>query len=226
MPARCRWERQPRHDRQSRAARARSASAWCSSISRCSRRSPSPRTSRWRWTSAIGRQLDAAHPRGVRTLRPAARSAPSCHTHVGRRTPARRDRALPAAGADAADHGRADLGADAAGDVRSCSRRCAGSPPKAAAFSTISHKLDEIRRFATRATVLARRSRSPAAATRARKRRRALARMMIGSDLPHPQHRAAHTRGDGGSRVADLTLAARRSVRDRPRRYRACGARR
>ena len=34
---------------------------------------------------------------------------------LGRRAPAHRDRALPAAEPEAADHGRADLGADAAG---------------------------------------------------------------------------------------------------------------
>ena len=39
----------------------------------------------------------------------------ACAPPLGRRAAARRDRALPAAGAEAADHGRADLGADAAG---------------------------------------------------------------------------------------------------------------
>ena len=38
--------------------------------------------------------------------------------------------------AAAADHGRADVGADAAGGRASCSTRCASSPPKAAASST------------------------------------------------------------------------------------------
>ena len=55
---------------------------------------------------------------------------------VGRRAPARRDRPLPAAGSAPAHHGRADVGADAAGGARSCSRRCAGSRRKAAASST------------------------------------------------------------------------------------------
>ena len=40
---------------------------------------------------------------------------PARAQHVGRRAAARRDRALPVAGAEAADHGRADVGADAAG---------------------------------------------------------------------------------------------------------------
>ena len=56
-----------------------------------------------------------AHPRGLDALRPAARSRPARAHDVGGRAPARRDRPLPAAGPAAADHGRADVGADAAG---------------------------------------------------------------------------------------------------------------
>ena len=57
----------------------------------------------------------AAHRGGVATLRPAPRSAAARALALGRRAPARGDRALPAAAAAAADHGRADLGAHAAG---------------------------------------------------------------------------------------------------------------
>jgi simple sugar transport system ATP-binding protein len=71
----------------------------------------------------------------------------------------------------------------------------------------ISHKLDEIRALCHRATVLSGGRvtgecdpRQESAAT--------LARMMIGSDLPHPQHRDPKTRGDGALVVSHLTLPA------------------
>ena len=56
-----------------------------------------------------------SHPRGQRGLWPAARPREARLRAVGRRAPAHRDRALPAAEPAPADHGRADLGADAAG---------------------------------------------------------------------------------------------------------------
>ena len=54
-------------------------------------------------------------PTILASLRPAARSRPRGPHALGRRAPAHRDRPLPAAEAEAPDHGRADLGADAAG---------------------------------------------------------------------------------------------------------------
>ena len=68
--------------------------------------------------TAARRGARRAHPRGVGALRAAARSAPARARDVGRRAPARRDRALPAAGPAPPDHGRADVGADAAGGRR------------------------------------------------------------------------------------------------------------
>ena len=56
--------------------------------------------------------------RGVREVRPAGRSAPPRALAVGRRAAARRDHPLPAADAEAPDHGRADVGADAAGGAQ------------------------------------------------------------------------------------------------------------
>ena len=52
---------------------------------------------------------------GLARLRPAARSGARGPHAFGRRAPADRDRPLPAAEPEAPDHGRADLGADAAG---------------------------------------------------------------------------------------------------------------
>ena len=102
------------------------------------RRRPRPRASA-RCRQRYGLPLDPRPPRAH---------------DVGRRAPARRDRALPAAGPAAADHGRADVGADAAGGRRSCSRRCAGSPAEGCSILYISHKLDEIRALCHNATVL------------------------------------------------------------------------
>ena len=61
------------------------------------------------------RRTARAHPRRLREIRTAARSRPLRAHDVGRRAPARRDRPLPAAGSAPADHGRADVGAHAAG---------------------------------------------------------------------------------------------------------------
>jgi len=71
----------------------------------------------------------------------------------------------------------------------------------------ISHKLDEIRVLCQRATVL-RAGRVTGTCDPRRETVSSLARMMIGSDLPHPQHRATTTRGDGALVVTKLTLAA------------------
>ncbi len=54
-------------------------------------------------------------PQRVARIRPAARSGRRHRRSLGRRAPAGGDRALPPAGAAAHHHGRADLGADAAG---------------------------------------------------------------------------------------------------------------
>ena len=71
----------------------------------------------------------------------------------------------------------------------------------------ISHKLDEIRTLCDRATVL-RAGRVTGNCDPRRQSSADLARMMIGRDLPHPQHRAATTRGDGLLEVRNLSLAA------------------
>jgi simple sugar transport system ATP-binding protein len=71
----------------------------------------------------------------------------------------------------------------------------------------ISHKLDEIRTLCTRATVL-RAGRVTGICDPRQETSSGLAKMMIGGDLPHPHHRAATTRGDGGLSVRRLSLAA------------------
>ena len=60
-------------------------------------------------------QAGSPHRGGLARLRPAARSGARGAHALGRRAPADRDRPLPAAEPEASDHGRADLGADAAG---------------------------------------------------------------------------------------------------------------
>jgi simple sugar transport system ATP-binding protein len=71
----------------------------------------------------------------------------------------------------------------------------------------ISHKLDEIRTLCDRATVL-RAGRVTGSCDPRRQSSADLARLMIGHDLPHPQHRAAAARGDGLLEVRNLSLAA------------------
>ena len=70
----------------------------------------------------------------------------------------------------------------------------------------ISHKLDEIRALCHKATVL-RAGRVTGTCDPRRESSSSLARMMIGSDLPHPLHREAHTGADALV-VRDLTLQA------------------
>jgi ABC-type uncharacterized transport system ATPase subunit len=69
----------------------------------------------------------------------------------------------------------------------------------------ISHKLDEIRALCHRATVL-RGGRVTGECDPRQESSPALARMMIGGDLPHPHHREANASGDGALIVAHLTL--------------------
>jgi simple sugar transport system ATP-binding protein len=71
----------------------------------------------------------------------------------------------------------------------------------------ISHKLDEILALCTRATVL-RAGRVTGSCDPRQETSSSLAKMMIGGELPHPHHRAAATRGDGGLGVRHLSLAA------------------
>ena len=70
----------------------------------------------------------------------------------------------------------------------------------------ISHKLDEIRALCHKATVL-RSGRVTGECDPRRESASSLARMMIGSDLPHPRHREAHA-GDVALVVSDLSLPA------------------
>ena len=71
----------------------------------------------------------------------------------------------------------------------------------------ISHKLDEIRTLCDRATVL-RAGRVTGDCNPRQQTSAQLARLMIGGDLPHPQHRAATTCGDGLLEVRDLSLVS------------------
>ncbi len=69
----------------------------------------------------------------------------------------------------------------------------------------ISHKLDEIRALCQKATVL-RSGRVTGTCDPRQETSSGLARMMIGGDLPHPQHREARTVGDGALIVRNLSL--------------------
>ena len=79
----------------------------------------------------------------------------------------------------------------------------------------ISHKLDEIRALCHKATVL-RAGKVTGECDPRRESSSSLARMMIGGDLPHPQHREARTRRGRARRPRPLrcrptTRSARRS---------------
>ena len=71
----------------------------------------------------------------------------------------------------------------------------------------ISHKLDEIRTLCHRATVL-RNGRVQGTCDPQRETESSLARMMIGSELPHPRHRAQPPRGGNVLRLTGLSLPA------------------
>jgi len=71
----------------------------------------------------------------------------------------------------------------------------------------ISHKLDEIRALCHGATVL-RGGRVTGTCDPREESSGSLARMMIGGDLPHPQHREATVRGDGALVIDHLSLPA------------------
>jgi simple sugar transport system ATP-binding protein len=71
----------------------------------------------------------------------------------------------------------------------------------------ISHKLDEIRALCHGATVL-RAGRVTGTCDPRQESSHSLAKMMIGGDLPHPQHRESRTSGEGALVVTQLTLAS------------------
>jgi general nucleoside transport system ATP-binding protein len=71
----------------------------------------------------------------------------------------------------------------------------------------ISHKLDEIRTLCHRATVL-RAGRVSGECDPRVETSQSLAAMMIGCDLPHPRHRAAHAEGTDALVIKHLTIAA------------------
>ena len=89
-------------------------------------------------------------PPGARPLSPEARSAAHRLDAQRRRAPAHRDRARPAAQSPSADHGRADLGADAAGGRAIVRDLVRSSPPTAARSSTSPTSCTRSWRSATR----------------------------------------------------------------------------
>ena len=95
-----------------------------------------------------------AHPRSLGRLRPRHRSAASRAQPDGGRAATRRNRALPAAEPASADHGRADLGADAASGRASCSTTLRRLAAEGCSILYISHKLDEIQELCDTATVM------------------------------------------------------------------------
>jgi ABC-type uncharacterized transport system ATPase subunit len=123
-------------------------------------------------------------PVGFRGIWPAARSRPDGGRSVGRRAPAGRDHPLPAAGSETADHGRADLGADAArgGDPVPHPAAVAG---EGTSILYISHKLEEIRALCDEATIL-RRGKVVGTCTPRERTAREMAELMVGATLGTP----------------------------------------
>ena len=108
-----------------------------------------------------------------------------------------------------ADHGRADLGADAAGGGEAVRHAAPAGRRR------LQHPLHQPQ--ARRDPGAVRHARpscaaaaSPAPATRARKRAASLARMMIGADLPHIANARSHTPG-GGAAGGRRPVAGRRA---------------
>ena len=142
----------------------------------------SPRTSRCALPPRGRRELAETIRNVSRELRPAARSRRGHRRPFGRRAAAGGDRALPAAGAAAHHHGRADLGADAAGG-RPALRHAA-----AALLGGRRHPLHHAPALrsagalADRATIL-RRGKLVATADPKKESAKSLARMMVGAEV-------------------------------------------
>ena len=109
---------------------------------------------------------------------------------VGRRAAARRDRPLPAAEPAPADHGRADVGADAAGG-RQAVRDAAPARGRRLQHPLHQPQAGRDPRAVPRAPPCCAAAGSRARAIRARETHATLARMMIGGELPRPHHRDA-----------------------------------
>ena len=140
--------------RPARRKRARSASAWCSSISRCSTISPWRKTSRSGSTAsetfaAMSARLDEVSRVYGLPLDPNR----EVWRLVGRRAPAHRDRARADAESETPDPRRADRGADAAGG-RPALHRARAAQGEGRAILYISHKLEEVKRLCDTATIL------------------------------------------------------------------------
>ena len=151
--------------------------------------------------------LSAAHRRGRRRAT-AWRSTPGRHVHhlsVGERQRVEIVRCLLQRAAPA-DHGRADLGADAAGGARRCSTCCAGWPPRAAACSTSAtswRRSGAVRRAPRCCAAGAWSAHCDPRETG----RSAMAELMIGGALPETR-RGAAVPGAACLEVAGLTLPA------------------
>ena len=161
------------------------------------------------------RRVTARHPRQGRRVRPRASTRSGRSTRFrsasasGSRSSARCSRAA------AADHGRTDIGADAAG--RREAVRDAAAPRRARlSILYISHKLDEVRALCIARTVL-RGGRITGAAIRAHETVASLSRMMIGAEPPQlalatgPARRAG-ARGARALARAAATSSASRST--------------
>ena len=161
------WEGARGPDRDRRPMRSGSASAWCSSISPCSTRSPSRRTSRWRSPARGGieqlsEKIAAVSQRYGLPLEP---DRPVYTMSVGERQRVEIVRALMQ-DARPADHGRADLGAHAAGGREAVRDLAPDSPPRAAASSTSATSWKRSSSVCDARDGAARRARSPASCIR------------------------------------------------------------